>query len=1346
MTDGVKNYKIVINGIEKSIDAVTSLNSQLDVLERRIDALARKSINIKVDGNVSAPKADASGIQEEARAQEELNNATKETIRLRAEDIQKLSAGKDTMKEFMRIAKEAAAQKALDINENDLTTMNGMKQQLKDIKTVMGSINTESDKFKELQGQANEINTKLKNIEAGYGQYGRNVGNYAEGVAEGMNMLKIKVGDTERSFASAREASRTLRNELQGLALAGKQGTKEYQDLEKTFKQLESTIKDVSVSSKGMDFLLDSMKGITAIASTAKGLSSFFNFDDSKVQKTVQQLLALQTAMQGIEQVQKLMKTEEGIVGWIAKGNSMIDSFAEKLTGAGKAQATLNTEMKAGKTAAEGLAVAETAQATATGLATAATKALGMALKAIGIGLVISLVSALVTHWKDLYGWITNTIPALRNISKWFDSIRKVAMGVGESIMNWMVQPMATLVQVVQSVINGNFSEVPKIIGQGLKRTFNVVGNYQKGYHKEAERQQERHNNKMREQQKKANDEMLKDEEAKYGKSHQRTQEYYRKQMALTKEGSDEYKELQRKLWEDERTEREENERKRNSTSKSNSNLTDETRKAYEELNNIRLELMKEGLTKELKQLDENNRKRRAEIIKNYQNDIKLQKQLLDAQEQLYAKEKEDILRNYNIESFKLINDNTIRDVELEINRLNNVIDDSLKARPAFIQPVSSQELKNIIGGGKEVVNEVEKIQEAVKGIREKGIAEATNDYTNYYKYLISFMKEKYSGTKVFAGFLDMLDNVADGKGSMEDTMEYAESLWKKYYSNVEDLAMRYGNVFEALQNDETTVLAASLDARMAGEKAYFAEVQKLYDNQIKLRIEKEKAALAAEQKAKDEDLVRRANQIGTEIDTLKSERANTTDEGKLEDINNQISALQRRYEALLNEQAIVADEYAQKIVEVDRKTNDTLMGLVENGFSKFTSNIRDYLTEMDKIESKQPVLNKLGFIDYKATKKQFDEIKNTATASLKYIDELREQLEEKFNNGLISPEARAQTEKELNSLEISINTRLGSVERRSKELPMELAKQINEVFQILGQAAVQVLGSIDQIQQAAFEKELEGIEKHIEKLEEAYDKQKELTEKYADNVNDIEDELSGARGDRRQHLIDQLNAQIAAQRESWAEERRIEKEKEAMEKKKEKLEEAERKRKKKNAITQALINAALAISSAAVNTWPIPAIPMIAAATAVGAAQVAAVTKAKYAEGGVIEGKSHAQGGVKVLGGRAEVEGGEFITNKNTTAKNADLLYYINSKRKKVSLDDMIEFYSTKPRAALNGMRNRFAQGGTLPTINGVDINDRLLDAFESYANTPTVVQVVDIIDRTKKVNQVRVLAGDDI
>ena len=271
--------------------------------------------------------------------------------------------------------------------------------------------------------------------------------------------------------------------------------------------------------------------------------------------------------------------------------------------------------------------------------------------------------------------------------------------------------------------------------------------------------------------------------------------------------------------------------------------------------------------------------------------------------------------------------------------------------------------------------------------------------------------------------------------------------------------------------------------------------------------------------------------------------------------------------------------------------------------------------------------------------------------------------------------------------------------------------------------------------------------------LEEKLDKQKEIIEEHKNKVDSIEDELANSRGDRRQHLIDQLNAEIAAQRAAQKEEQKIQKQKEAQQKKQDALELKRKKAQYKRDLLQAVVNGAMAVTYAGINTWPIPAIPMMALAAATTAAQVAIMAANKpYAkggqlDGGVAQGKRHSEGGIPVLGGRASIEGGEFITNRQTTAKNVDLLEYINAKHRKLDIDDFIDFYSSgKSKKVITSMspRHKYADGGQLPMLaNDYNFDDRLLNAFEDYSNRPVVVSVVDINNKQEDVRRVQTLAG---
>lgn len=1310
MANGKKVYQIEINGIKESIDAVDSLNRQLDSLEKRIEKLSKQNITVNTSGggNVSA-------LSEEDKLQQQIL-ATEEKIKVaRSESYEQLVNAKAELKEMQTIAKASAAGKNNAMGIFDDNTMLGIKEHLKSIKQEMQTMDIGSDAFKKLQNDANDLNNKLKEIEQGYGQFGRNVGNYANGVAEGMQQVVVKVGESERTFVSARDAARTLNNELKTMAINGQQGTEEYKNLNNAVKQLNSTLKDVEKSSVAMDNLLDTMQGITAIASASKGLSSLFGMDGGKIEETIQKLVALQNVLQGIEVIRKQMQTQEGIGLILSKGNKAVDSLVTAIVGVG--------------TASKG--------------ATVATKALGVALKSIGIGVIIAGLMELIhvmEVWSDKQkkaaeeaeaaaqkiqkaideqrntfvnasAQYANTASRLSHLrgeyQKTNNELKKTAIlkeaaaefkKLGLSV-NGVNDAQRILVNQGDKVIEmlrlqGDAAAIAALRMEAFKRAYNILIENQydatgasilAGYDKDVI----------------ALDKRLDSVNTKLNK--------VKSQLGVGNEVK--------------------------SVKSDGKKVEDAVKQARDNINDLQLKLMKDGLAKELMQLDENNRK---EIEKIRQNGKMVEEQLA-LQSKYYNQQRKEILDKFNIESEDIIGKAAIKEIRNEVDELNRIIDDKLETRPAFIQPISSYGLKEILSQWPE--DEIKNLYEADEKLRKQKIAEATADYTEYYRHLTDFMKKNYMGTEEMDSFINLYQN-----GQDEEAFKKAEELWEKEYKEAEKFVLRYGEVFEVLQNDETQVLSHSLHARMAGEISYFEEMEAVREKYIKKRLEKEKEAVNIEMQMRNDAIVRQENEIGTQLDDLRKKRDATTGENELAKIDEEIAALEKRLKGLADEQYNVVQEYTNKLVELERNTDKFLKNLTENTFRNQVSNISDYLSEIDKLTSQQPKYNKLGFINVSATGKQYEEIKNTAVQSLRYIGAMRDEVAAKFEEGLITPEARSQIERDLNGLEVSFNTRLEDIEELTGDLPIELAKQINAYMQLFGQAATQILQSIGEIQDAAFQREMEVLDKYTEELEKQLDKQRELTEKYKDDVNNIEDELSNARGDRRQHLIDQLNAEIAAQRASYAQEKKIEREKEKNEEKKKKLEDENNKRKKKQAITTAIINAALAISNAAVNEWPIPALPMVAAATAVGAAQIAAVKAAKYADGGVLQGKSHAQGGVKVLGGRAELEGGEYITNKATTAKNVDLLDYINSKRKKIDLDDIIDFYGRKSKVGktVRSVKAKYADGGYLPALrNDIDVSDRVVTAMESYANKPTYVQVVDIINKADNVRKVQVMAG---
>lgn len=176
------------------------------------------------------------------------------------------------------------------------------------------------------------------------------------------------------------------------------------------------------------------------------------------------------------------------------------------------------------------------------------------------------------------------------------------------------------------------------------------------------------------------------------------------------------------------------------------------------------------------------------------------------------------------------------------------------------------------------------------------------------------------------------------------------------------------------------------------------------------------------------------------------------------------------------------------------------------------------------------------------------------------------------------------------------------------------------------------------------------------------------------------------------------------------------------------KIFEAQKKQDKQSAILEGAEAAAQAYIEAFKNYEPTTAVIVGSIGAGIAAAQATAQVSAisqrkffpkKFAEGGVVNGPSHADGGVPfTVQGQSgyEMEGGEFIVNKRATAMHRDLLERINNS------------YRTNPQVG----RMKFADGGLVPNAAGqsVDYLKAIAEATTSTAmntNKPVRAYVAD-------------------
>lgn len=491
------------------------------------------------------------------------------------------------------------------------------------------------------------------------------------------------------------------------------------------------------------------------------------------------------------------------------------------------------------------------------------------------------------------------------------------------------------------------------------------------------------------------------------------------------------------------------------------------------------------------------------------------------------------------------------------------------------------------------------------------------------------------------------------------------------------------------------------------------------------------------------------------------------------EEYNNELTKLKQKQ--LEQEKALQEQANAEQKQIIQQGENEQTRIMQEANDARVQAN-NEYLKEMtdnlgryyDDIENKshstsKANTNSLGIINYKKEKENLQDTLKEYQNLMSNIDTEYSNLQQKLNNKEISfndfsqakeqlDELRKHAEQSVKMTKTALDNLVNTVASSVMNVINGYMSAFNDIWSIFSDMRSNELD----YEEKKLEKQQELLDKELEQIEEAYSKQEEATQEHKDKINDIEGELSNARGDRRQALIDQLTKEREAELASLQNEQDIQKKKQANEKKKQALEKQqdalEKKRwqaDKKNKIVQATINTFTAVSNAlAVQPWFV-GLALSAVALSLGLANVAKISSQQYfADGGLLQGKSHAQGGIPVGNTGIEVEGNEYITNKVTTRHNLPLLEYINSQRRPLTKEDLVNFYDDKKGRSLvsRNVTNRYADGGLLQAqqnpLNNADLR-RLINYQQEEDTRPIVVSVVDIVNATDDLRKVQALAG---
>ena len=715
------------------------------------------------------------------------------------------------------------------------------------------------------------------------------------------------------------------------------------------------------------------------------------------------------------------------------------------------------------------------------------------------------------------------------------------------------------------------------------------------------------------------------------------------------------------------------------SSTKTTKKGADDTERILKQIRDNHLAIMKEGLDKEIKQLENS------------------------MQDELKAAEKATKHRNELILSIQEKYNYLIQKKREEWFKKHRKAVEDFNAEILAVSKQAAAELADVMG--------MQNINQTNRDIDQNENEHSERKRSIRYDYSI-----------------DASENVENNKKVLEEQ--------KKFHKDMLDEEKKFIDERKRLQLQESTQNMDNL----------LAEEERRYQQQIEAN---EKA-----QREKWENVAEMAQQgIISESEALEMQQQvaleyQTAGQDMYEAHNRRMEEIRKNGE---QEQKNILEQSLQEQQQIQAEANSKTIDSIQEMYDEI-----GYISEQ---EQKKNVNRTTGLFNMKKEKQRLQEVLKAYEDTLSELDAQYEELKRQLNDGEIDFDQFREGKKQIDNLKKQAKQSAEETSNSLKDLFQTWAGSVNDFAQKIASEFQNLYGTFNEImnlkydiEEEQLEREQDRLEKESEMVEKAYDKQAEIVQRYKDAINSTEDELKTARGERRLALIDGL----AQQREAYLQEtealkkqqlekEKIQKKEEALKKKQDALEKKRKQQQKQQSLINAIVNTALGVTQA-LGAYPPPASWALAAAVgALGAVQIATISSQKFAQGGVLDGPSHSQGGIKVptKRGMSEVEGNEFITNKKTTTHNTEMLYYINSIKRKITREDMEKFFDGKGKVSIPASHSlRFASGGTMPELTDFNLKNQIQPQQEEPERT-YLVQVTDIFNRLEEFEKVRVLAG---
>lgn len=649
---------------------------------------------------------------------------------------------------------------------------------------------------------------------------------------------------------------------------------------------------------------------------------------------------------------------------------------------------------------------------------------------------------------------------------------------------------------------------------------------------------------------------------------------------------------------------------------------------------------------------------------------------------------------------------------------------------------------------------------------------------------------------KIFTIQVDGVDIACEKLNKLADCMEDLDKKFEsskfstclvKIFSNANDAVKGFGNnieklstdlnkmkpVVEALNNVQKKAIEEEMKAfekKLKKEEAGFkfstdknrSEI-KLHETRLK-QLEAEKKAIDKKNKQYGDGHKLTAKEIKVYKEYYESfDYLYKNDLIKFKHTQEEKAAFEKKYQeektafVKKSQEELKTIKHLDDIIDPESAVNThILLKEKETLYAEHNTRIKNLQENMLVHEQGKGFAGK-GYIDIEKTRENYEELKKMYAQNIDMIEKEKNEVSRIYDEQLKNYEENSEgwlhiqneKQKKLGDMDKQIVANQTNMKTNTEAYFNAMAENINKMYAEYDQYYSKIGG----LAKDFLSYEVDNLKDDLADTQKVLD---EKTKAYTDHktkVEELEKEAETASGGRAIVLQEQIKREKTARDEALQDQKVQQKEKEEIQK------QIDRKEKQKNKIekVQQIAKAVADQAAGVVKAWSLGPIagPIMAAITiATTAIQIAKMKREweKLEDGGLLRGRSHSQGGMRIEGTNIEVEGNEFVVNRESTRKNLGLIDFINRNRRELSPDDIKAYYERtgKQQVVVNHqiMKQLYEDGGVLTNLEAASsassqqINEKILEAI-GHINFRPVVSVVDITSAQQSIADIRKTVG---